>query len=116
MEAGYDYTLLGGRPWLPKSLIAALALVVLGATLLGVAGFIYGIPVEAQPVSANAEDMDSRAVDDGAVASRAAPDEVLRAYANGRNGASLSAIAGHQLYPGGLTDAASWVNPLSYEP
>lgn len=115
MEAGYDYTLLGGRPrsnarFLPALFVAALAgvLLISGLAYYGFASYAQADQVSATVVSAGAAKDSSFARDQGT-------DEATK-YTRYVSPASSQVISGQQLYPAGFAEARHWVNPLGFEP
>ena len=119
MEAGYDYTLLGGRPRQQTWVMPALFAIILGAVLLTAGGVYYSFAPDAQA------DL-SVAAGEGSAAGSPAVDGLSRSDQSANRGvggnagrvatASDAAIAGQQLYPAGLSEVDHWVNPLAYEP
>ena len=112
MEAGYDYTLLGGRPrsnakYLPALFVGLLAGVLL---LSGVAyyGFTSDAQADQAPMVAVEVGNDTVGGSDG----------TTNAVKQTRylSPASDVEISGQQLYPAGFAAAEYWVNPLGYEP
>ena len=117
MEAGYDYTLLGGRPQGKGRYVPALVVGVLAGVLL-VSGLVYyGVAADAQadlsPLQESASSGSFESADKSGEASPAGGGsiEFTRYVAP----ASADQIAGMALYPSGLSEAAHWVNPLGYD-
>ena len=114
MEAGYDYTLMGGRPqrntrYLPALIVAALAgvLLISGLVYYGfasdeVSGYTAAAATEERPVTVS-EISGGNAAPEVKYTHRLAP-------------ATAEDIAGQELYPAGFSESRYWVNPLGYEP
>ena len=113
MEAGYDYSLLGGRPRRRNWLFPALAVFIVGAVLLSSAGAYFSFATDAQADQASVE---PTGAGQGAPAVEPAEPPDAAAGANRQVPAPPEAIAGQELYPAGVPRAENWVNPLSYEP
>lgn len=116
MEAGYDYTLLGGQPQGNGKYIPALFVGVLAGVLL-VSGLVYyGVAGNAQadlsalPEAASSGSVEGQAKAEGGSQATDGSIEFTRSVAP----ASADEIAGMQLYPAGLSEAVHWVNPLGY--
>ena len=117
MEAGYDYTLLGGRPQGKGKYIPALFVGVLAGVLL-VSGLVYyGVAGNAQADLAPVQET----AYSGSVGSPAMAGEGSQTAGGSMEftrhvaPASAEEIAGMELYPAGLSGAAHWVNPLGYD-
>lgn len=117
MEAGYDYTLLGGRPQGKGRYVPALVVGVLAGVLL-VSGLVYyGVAADAQADLSSLQDSaNSGSVESAAQVGEASPaeggsTEFTRYVAP----ASAGQIAAMELYPAGLSEAVHWVNPLGYD-
>ena len=113
MEAGYDYTLLGGRPqsntrYLPALFVAALAGILL---ISGLAYYGFASGAEAGQVSV-------AATDGGEVKLSENPGNgtvPTIKYTHRVAPASAEDIAAQELYPAGLSESRYWMNPLGYE-
>ena len=114
MEAGYDYTLLGGRPQSNTKYLPALFVAVLAGALLitGLAYYGFASDAEAGKATAAAESLpaDARAIEPSGEESSAGVKFTPRVAP-----ATAEDIAKQQPYPAGLSDARYWVNPLGYE-
>lgn len=113
MEAGYDYTLLGGRPqskarYLPALFVAALAGLLL---ISGLAYYGFASGAEAGQVSVAATEVEDARVSENPGGSTVPTVKYTHRIAP----ASADDIAGQQLYPAGLSESRYWVNPLGYD-
>ena len=116
MEAGYDYTLMGGRPRGKGRYLPALFVGVLAAVLLISGMAYYGLAADAQ-----ADLVPAQADAAGSVAGAAQPGDGSRAsdgsvtHSRYLAPASSGDISRMSLYPSGFTEARYWVNPLGSE-
>ena len=114
MEAGYDYSLMGGRSrqnakFVPALVVTALACVML---LSGMAYYAFGSDAQADQAPAYvAANQAGAAADPTGTGESSGAVKYTRTLAP----ASAEVIAGQQLYPGGFSEAQYWVNPLGYE-
>jgi hypothetical protein len=119
MEAGYDYTLLGGRPRWQTWITPVLFAVILGGILVTASGVYYGFAAQVQADRSVAA-VEGSGEGSPAVDGPGRPDQSANRGVGGNAGrvapASDAAIAGQQLYPAGLSEVDYWVNPLAQEP
>ena len=114
MEAGYDYTLMGGGrsrnggKFLPAVLVAVLAGILL---LSGLAYFGFNSDAQADLAAAQTAGITAEAAATGNGVDGSTAVRQTRKLSP----ASPEQIAGHELYPAGFTEARYWVNPLGYE-
>lgn len=114
MEAGYDYTLLGGRPQRSGKYLPALFVAVLAGVLLVSGLAYYGFASDAQ---ANPAPVSSLATEEGINASETGSAEGTGnavKFTRHLSPASVEIIAGQELYPAGFAEAEYWANPLGY--
>ena len=117
MEAGYDYTLLGGRPqgnvkYLPALFVAVLAGVML---ITGVAYYGFASDAQADQVSAQIVGAEAGAEVSTSGTGVDGSSGAVK-YTRYVSPASAETIAGQELYPAGYSEAEHWVNPLGFEP
>ena len=116
MEAGYDYTLLGERSQSNSKYLPALFVAVLAGVLLISGLAYYGFTSNAQADQVSAE-LPADKTDSTGAADPVGEGGTSVAVKHTRYlaPASVESIAGHRLYPAGLSDPEYWVNPLGYE-
>ena len=116
MEAGYDYTLMGGRPQGNAKYLPALFVAVLEGVLVisGLAYYGFSSDARADQAATQVAGMEAvvgSSVGDGGTGATSGSVKYTRYLSP----ASADVIAGQQLYPAGFADAEYWVNPLGYE-
>ena len=112
MEAGYDYTLLGGRPRGSGKYLPALFVALLAGVLLVSGLAYYGFASDARADLASVAGVETGSNSDGSDADGSTNGAKYTRYLSP---ASAEEIAGQQLYPAGFSEAEYWVNPLGYE-
>lgn len=113
MEAGYDYTLMGGRPQGNGKRVTALFVGVLAAALLigGVAYYGWSSNAQADlapdPAAVGGASASVSQHEDGSK-TPGGTDKATKYLAP----ASSDVISGMSMYPAGFTESRYWVNPL----